>query len=175
MLIPVFYLWFRATAGWVLRVLRHLPIQPDVHKYQKGEHDYPELPQVIVWCQLKGDSTGTTDFLLCDLCGLIESGYDMVIWENKPRLLMFKPLVWEGQTKMDLCLPQWPVISRHNRSMYMSTSESWKKKKPHILQREKYHKHHFGNAANKLIFELLRKFYSCCISQYKGFLPLLMK
>lgn len=93
MLIPVFYLWFRATAGWVLRVLRHLPIQPDVHKYQKGEHDYPELPQVIVWCQLKGDSTGTTDFLLCDLCGLIESGYDMVIWENKPRLLMFKPLV----------------------------------------------------------------------------------
>lgn len=129
MLIPVFYLWFRATAGWVLRVLRHLPIQPDVHKYQKGEHDYPELPQVIVWCQLKGDSTGTTDFLLCDLCGLIESGYDMVIRENKPRLLMFKPLVWEGQTKMDLRgLHQWPVISRHNRSMYMSTSESWKKK-----------------------------------------------
>lgn len=73
-----------------------------------------------------------TDFLLCDLCG-----YDMVICENKPRLLMFKPLVWEGQTKMDLRgLHQWPVISRHNRSMYMSTSESWKKKN-HILQREK--------------------------------------
>lgn len=69
------------------------------------------------------------DFLLCDLRGLIESGYDMVIRENKPRLLMFKPLVWEGQTKMDLRgLHQWPVISRHNRSMYMSTSESWKKK-----------------------------------------------
>lgn len=78
-----------------------------------------------------------TDFLLCDLCGLIESGYDMVICENKPRLLMFKPLVWEGQTKDDLRgLRQWPMISRHNRSMYMSTSESWKKKN-HILQREK--------------------------------------
>lgn len=165
MLIPVFYLWFRATAGWVLRVLRHLPIQPDVHKYQKGEHDYPELPQVIVWCQLKGDSTGTTDFLLCDLCGLIESGYDMVIWENKPRLLMFKPLVckFNGQWLAGITDPCICPLLRAG------------KKNPHILQREKYHKHHFGNAANKLIFELLRKFYSCCISQYKGFLPLLMK
>lgn len=76
-----------------------------------------------------------TDFLLCDLCG--ESGYDMVICENKPRLLIFKPLVWEGQTKMDLRgLHQWPVISRHNRSMYMSTSESWKKKEPYSTKRK---------------------------------------